>query len=104
MEQIIDKFRGDYRFLSNFSKSEIYLGDRLYPSVEHFYQAGKAPTAALHEFVRTAETPGIAKQRGRDIKQREDWDDIKLKYMKLGLVLKFDIDELADLYKKTTKR
>ena len=92
----INNFRDEYFFLSNFSKSEIYLGDRLYPSVEHFYQAGKAETAPLHEYVRTAKTPAEAKKRGREVNMRKDWQDIKLKYMRLGLALKFDINELGD--------
>jgi ribA/ribD-fused uncharacterized protein len=93
----IDHFRGEYYFLSNFFQSEIYLGSRLYPSVEHFYQAGKAENAALHEYVRTAPTAAEAKKRGREVKQREDWPGIKDEYMKLGLVLKFDIIDLGDM-------
>jgi predicted NAD-dependent protein-ADP-ribosyltransferase YbiA (DUF1768 family) len=87
----------DYSFLSNSSKSEIYLADRLYPSVEHFYQAGKAKTAVDHEYIRTAITPAEAVLRGNEVEKREDWDEIKNSYMKLGLVLKFDINELGNL-------
>jgi predicted NAD-dependent protein-ADP-ribosyltransferase YbiA (DUF1768 family) len=93
----IDSFTGEYRFLSNFFKSEIYLGDRKYLSVEHFYQAGKAKTLELHEYIRTAPTATEAMIRGHDIEEREDWPEIKDEYMKLGLILKFDIIELGDM-------
>ena len=98
---MIDNFNGEYSFLDNSSKSEIFLGDRKYSSVEHFYQAGKAKTLADHEYVRTAKTPEEAKERANEIDIREDWEDIKDKYMKLGLLLKFDINELGDMLLST---
>ena len=94
---MIDNFSGEYSFLDNSSKSEIFLGDRKYASVEHFYQAGKANTLKDHEYVRTAATPEEAKERANEIETREDWEDIKDKYMTLGLMLKFDINELGDM-------
>ena len=94
---MIDDFSGEYSFLDNSSKSEIFLGDRKYASVEHFYQAGKANTFEDHEYVRTAKTPEEAKERANEIETREDWEDIKDKYMTLGLMLKFDINELGDM-------
>jgi ribA/ribD-fused uncharacterized protein len=93
----IDMFWGDYYFLSNFFNAEIYLGGRVYASVEHFYQAGKAKTEPLHEYIRNAVTPAEAKIRGREVAKREDWKAVKDEYMKLGLVLKFDITELGDM-------
>ena len=92
----ITRFAGEYYFLSNFSKSEIWLGDRMYPTVEHFYQANKAKTEPLHNFIRESETPVEAKQRGKKVDLREDWEEVKLRVMKLGLILKFDTNELGD--------
>jgi len=93
----IDRFDEDNFFLSNFAHSKIFLGNKEYETVEHFYQAGKAATVADHEIVRLAGGPGAAKRAGRAIKYRDDWEDIKVEYMKLGLILKFDIDELGDM-------
>ena len=103
MKTKIDNFTNEYSFLSNFSRSEIILGGRVYPTVEHFYQAGKAETAIEHEYVRTAETPGKAKRRGQKVNMRKDWENIKDKYMKLGLILKFDIEGLGDKLLDTGK-
>jgi len=94
---MIDNFRGDHYFLSNFCPSPIWLGGREYKTVEHFYQAHKAENLILHEYVRNAETPEEAKKRGREVKKRADWEGVKLQIMGLGLVLKFDIVDLGDM-------
>ena len=73
------------------------MGNNEYESVEHFYQAGKAETVTDHNIVRLASGPGSAKRAGRAIKKRDDWDEVRIAYMKLALTLKFDIDELGDM-------
>ena len=40
---IIDSFRGEYGFLSNFNKSRVEFEGMTYPSVEHAFQAAKNP-------------------------------------------------------------
>lgn len=60
-----------------------------YRTVEHFFQASKALDYDDHEWVRDAWRPQEAKQRGRKVDLRSDWDDVKLDYMLVGLRAKF---------------
>ena len=61
----IDRFREKYAFLSNFHPSEVGMDGLLYPTVEHAYQAAKTLNPGLRAAIRTAGTPGYAKQMGR---------------------------------------
>lgn len=40
---VIDRFSGEYRFLSNFYLAEVELDGEVYPTVEHAFQAAKSP-------------------------------------------------------------
>ena len=92
----IMKFQGVHRFLSNFYPSLFEFETRKYKTVEHLYQASKARTTPEHEFIRIAKTAKEAKQRGRDVSIRHDWDDIKIEVMRNCLLLKFASDKLAE--------
>ena len=94
---MIDNFRGEYYFLSNFFPTPIWLGGREYKTVEHFYQANKAESLILHEYIRNAVSPEEAKKRGKEVAKRADWENVKLQIMGLGLILKFDIVDLGDM-------
>ncbi len=87
---MIDKFEGEYRFLSNFSKGQIEYEGEVYLTSEHFFQAAKTINDAEQEFVRIAPTPGEAKKRGKKITLREDWDEVKDGIMRKALRLKFE--------------
>ena len=86
---VIDKFDGEYRFLSNFYPSEIKIIEITHPTLEHAYQAYK--TKDINERVRISKlkTPGQAKRAGQKLIIREDWDNIKIKVMKCLLYIKF---------------
>ena len=87
---IIKQFIGPYRFLSNFYKCVIDYEGLIYPSVEHAYQAVKTLDLITERIrIRDAETPGQAKRRGRTVKLRQEWDDIKVDVMRTLLRLKF---------------
>jgi ribA/ribD-fused uncharacterized protein len=60
-----------------------------YRSVEHFFQASKALTYDDHEWVREAWKAAEAKFRGRGVRMRSDWEDVKYRYMLIGLRAKF---------------
>jgi len=81
MEPPILEFQGEYRWLSNFAPVLIQLPDGDYPSVEHAYQAEKTIDPVERRFIRTANSPGEAKRRGRRVTIRPDWDDIKVDVM-----------------------
>lgn len=109
MENIIDEFKGRYRFLSNFYPTPIDTGRRVYASIEHYFQAmkswpgviieikenGQIANKTVRQWVSEAPTPGEAKRRGRKINLRSDWEDIKIPIMKWGLQRKFTQETLA---------
>lgn len=93
---MIDKFDGDYAFLSNFYYSPFMFQGRQYPTVEHFFQAHKAKTYEDFISVLMEPTPKGAKQVGRKIKMREDWETVKDTIMLEGLRAKFSIKGLRE--------
>ena len=86
--QIIDSFRGDYAFLSNYHPCEINFGGIIYPSIENAFQSAKAVDPSLLKLF-AQDTPGKAKIRGNEIICRKDWNEIKVQLMKDLLGLKF---------------
>jgi len=85
---MIDKFEGDYRFLSNFWECPILWNGVTYKSAEHFYQARKAITPEDHEKIRNASV-SECKRIGNRIDIRDDWDSIKIRVMDDVVFLKF---------------
>lgn len=53
------------------------------------FQALKATTQKDHDYVANASTAREAKERGREIKLREDWEQVKWPAMVACLILKF---------------
>lgn len=88
--EIIDDFRGEYRFLSNFQASTIEYEGLLYPSVETAYQAAKTEDMVKRELF-THMSPTEAKRAGRCVTMRADWDDIKYGIMYFLVRQKFTI-------------
>lgn len=93
--KVVDSFRGEYRFLSNFYPYPINIGKFEYPTVEHYFQAMKCVRASDREKIRKAASPGEAKKLGRKVELRKDWDDVKIKIMKVALREKFKDPTLA---------
>lgn len=91
---MINQFRGEYRFLSNFYPS-IVVYDNVYPTVEHFFQAMKTKDTSIREAFALLPTPGDAKKLGRKLTLREDWEQMKFDVMELGLRKKFSDPDLA---------
>lgn len=83
------QFRGKYAFLSNFYPISIYHMDVFFTSAEHAYQASKSNNKVVRERIGALETPAMAKQYGRHILIRPDWDEVKLMMMEDILRLKF---------------
>jgi ribA/ribD-fused uncharacterized protein len=92
---MIDRFSGEYAWLSNFWPSPVTVGGRTYPTVEHAYQASKTTNEAQRRAVADAPTPGQAKRAGRHVTLREDWDGIRLGVMYKLVRQKFGDAELA---------
>lgn len=86
-------FRGGA--LSNFARCDLTLPCpfsgrlRTYATVEHWFQACKAVTAAEHDLVAHQASPREAKQAGRLIPLRKDWEQAKEDIMLTALRAKF---------------
>ena len=81
----IDRFIGEYRFLSNFYPAEVVLGEEKYKTVEHAYQAAKSVYSECRVAIQKASTPGIARSLGNAVHLRPDWEEIKV-YVMLDLL------------------
>lgn len=84
---MITEFRGEFRFLSNFWPSEVVAGNKIWPTVEHAYQAMKTVNPMERNAILALDTPGKAKRFGRTVTLRSEWEvgDFKLLEM-FGLV------------------
>ena len=87
---MITSFSGVHRWLSNFWPAEVEFCGKIYPTVEHAYQAAKTRNTAEREAIRTCATPGQAKRLGRSVKMRDDWNDIKRIVMYNLVYVKFN--------------
>lgn len=87
--KIIESFDGDSFFLSNFAESPFVFQGKSYATVEHAYQAAKVQSPENHEKVRIALTPAQSKILGRELADRDDWHEVKLRTMETFLFLKF---------------
>lgn len=95
----IDKFDGEYAFLSNFYPSRILYDEHenwYAPTVEHAFQAAKTRSVEEEIGILCVSTPGRAKRLGRLCDLRPDWEDVKDDIMYRFLKEKFAIPELHD--------
>jgi ribA/ribD-fused uncharacterized protein len=88
----ISGFFGPYRFLSNFWPAEVkYLG-MAFPSVEVAYQCAKCANPEDRAQFLTA-TSGNAKQLGKKIIMRPDWESMRYGIMRDLVFQKFKNDK-----------
>lgn len=93
----IDRFTGEFGFLSNFSPHSVELDGMLFPTAEHAFQAMKTVDPLERLGVQATMTPGQAKRAGRRVTLREDWEEIKVEVMHRVVAAKFmQHPELAD--------
>lgn len=85
----IDRFQGDYRWLSNFYEIEISYNGRTWPTTEHAYQAAKTLDPDEQDEIHQAKTPGKARRLGQKVTLRADWDQVKLDVMRALTLRKF---------------
>lgn len=86
----IDRFSGDFRFLSNFGECAPFTHEGItYTTTEHFYQAMKTTDLGERQRIAKLPTPGQAKKAGSLLKLRSDWNIVREDMMKLALSYKF---------------
>lgn len=96
----IKQFRGKYYFLSNFSDYPVHLDGLTYLNGEAAFQAGKV-TTQKERLAFVGIPPNIAKSKGRKVKLRSDWEDIKVDRMLQVIDAKFSDPKLAKLLDQT---
>lgn len=92
---MIDRFIGEYEFLSNFYPSEVEYKGIKFPTVEHAFQASKCKTKEEMQKFTEYETPGKAKRAGRKVDLRDGWETVKLFVMEELLRQKFSNPAMA---------
>lgn len=91
---MINSFSGRYRFLSNFHPCLIQFEEVLCNSIEHAFQAAKAIQPFEAAWIISAQTPSEAKRRGRKVKKRADWEEVRIEIMRGLLRFKFGHQDL----------
>jgi ribA/ribD-fused uncharacterized protein len=90
----IISFTGEYHFLSNFYERPINFRGMEFKSGEHLFNALKTIDITEALWVINAPTPGIAKQRGRKVTLKPNWDSTeRFKAMRSVLGAKFLDDQ-----------
>jgi ribA/ribD-fused uncharacterized protein len=92
---VISGFFDEYRWLSNFWVEEDGK------SAEHRFQAAKAESVEDYWYVMRAESPRMAKHRGRRVALRRDWEQQKVAVMLSVVRWKFRNEELAEKLRGT---
>ena len=86
---MINEFKGEYWFLSNFADIPAAYRNVWYPTAEHAFQAAKTQDAGERSRIRAASSPGEAKRLGRRVSLRPRWDDMRRQVMYEVLGAKF---------------
>lgn len=86
---VIDEFKGKYYFLSNFYSAPVMYHGITYQNNEAAFQAMKVTDKSIHlEFSELP--PNLAKRKGRRVKLRPDWEEVKETFMYEIVKAKFE--------------
>ena len=77
----INKFNGQYRFLSNFYKCKVVYNGIEYPSSEHAFQAQKVNSDILKIEISKMAEPNDAKTYANKLRCRDGWHQVKVGVM-----------------------
>ena len=101
MNQSVNFFRGEYFFLSNHLERPVEFEGLIYQNNESAFQAMKCKNIKDRESF-TNLSPKEAKSRGRKVKLREDWEQVKENYMyKINLAKFTQHEDLKELLLNT---
>ena len=94
---MINSFRGEFRFLSIFYQCPFEYGGLIYSNAEAAYQAQKCSNDEDKIKYTLIKNPVRAKQMGKKEKLPADWDASAYDIMNSVLHTKFSVPELAEL-------
>lgn len=83
---VIDSFRGDYSYLSNFWDCTLKFKGVLYNNAESAFQSQKCPSR-YKDFIGLSGAK--AKKLGKEVELRADWEQVKIKLMTEIVLEKF---------------
>lgn len=86
---MINSFRGEYRWLSNFFKCDVFLWGYHFNTVENASKASKANNMNDWLTMVNCKIPSEAKSKGKVINIRDDFDSVKINIMYELLLQKF---------------
>ncbi len=98
---IINSFRGEFRFLSNFYQCPFEFEGLTYPNAEAAYQAQKCSIEEDKVKYTLIKNPVRAKQMGKREQLPENWNTISYDIMNNILHAKFAVPELAEMLRST---
>ena len=88
MSEVIDHFRGEFDWLSNFFKCQVEFEGMNFSNVEAAFQAAKCLDMKERERF-FGLSGGQAKRLGRRVELRSDWEEVKIDIMRRVLKSKF---------------
>jgi len=91
----ITAFRGPFAFLSNFFPASIEWEGLTYPTVEHAFQAAKTLSLSTRVHIANLPSPQEARQYGRHVDLRADWNTVRLGIMRTLIRFKFSSPDLS---------
>ena len=98
---MINSFKGQYTFLSNFHPAQVEFEGETYPTVEHAYMAAKTLNLSDRISIRCSVTPSAAKRLGRLLTLRNGWNEMKLAIMEDLVRKKFAHPDLKKKLRST---
>jgi ribA/ribD-fused uncharacterized protein len=75
----VKQFQGRWRDFSNFAHWPVRIYGKTFPTAEHAFVFAKNPDAWDDEWIKLK--PGQIKRKGRKIRLRPDWEEVKLDIM-----------------------
>lgn len=94
---MVSSFSDEFAFLSNFFPAKVVYFGMEYPTSEHAFQAAKTLDQVERMAIAALISPGQAKQAGRRVTLRSDWENIKLEVMENIVRIKYRDRELAKM-------
>jgi ribA/ribD-fused uncharacterized protein len=82
-------FQDEYRFLSNFWMCTLVIDGLTYKSSEHYFMSEKTFDEEAKDRIRATPTAAKAKQEGRKVALRADWEEVKVDAMYRAVYAKF---------------